>query len=156
MVKTMSSEELSSFLGNLYNYVKYMGENEYSFISKIYAVMTVEQTGSANHILIMRNITNCPSDFIMRSYDLKGSTIERKVWDNYQDIPEKINKTLKDTDFKNIEEKLALETKKRFFSFEQLMKDSEFLFKCKWLDYSLLVVKINWAGYSIENDVEEE
>jgi RNA:NAD 2'-phosphotransferase (TPT1/KptA family) len=50
----------------------------------------------------------------MRSYDLKGSTIERKVWDDYNDIPEKINKTLKDLDFKNIEERLALDSKKRF------------------------------------------
>ena len=36
------------------------------------------------------------------------------------------------------------------------MEDSKFLSKMGWLDYSLLVFKVNWAQYGIDNNISEQ
>ncbi len=55
----------------------------------------------------MRNIISSPREFIAATYDLKGSTVSRRVRDkNPNALLEK--KTLKDMDFKEIERQIKI------------------------------------------------
>ncbi len=53
----------------------------------------------------MRNINLVPSKFIHRIYDLKGSDVQRQTEFDYDSIvpTQKIEKTLKDVDFNQLE-----------------------------------------------------
>lgn len=48
----------------------------------------------------MRNITQCPSEYIERTFDLKGSTFAREVLSDKKNKNKSLNEmTLKDIDF---------------------------------------------------------
>lgn len=51
----------------------------------------------------MKNICQVDRKYIMRVYDVKGSDYERFVLKNYENVPQVIQKTLLDIDFKNLE-----------------------------------------------------
>lgn len=58
----------------------------------------------------MKNIADCPNKCVFRKYDIKGSTYDRQVLkkDNKKNID--VNTAvLKDTDFYNLENNLAIE-----------------------------------------------
>ncbi len=62
-------------------------------IAKFYGVYTIEETGKNSsgsksddahtldktHIFITRNISQAPKEYILRTFDLKGSTVDREV-----------------------------------------------------------------------------
>jgi hypothetical protein len=101
IIKTINKEELNSFLEKIEDYFKYFQENPDSFIAKFYGIYSFERydvTDEKKHVFITRNITNCPSKYILRSYDLKGSTFSREVLKKKPDA--NLSKvTLKDIDF---------------------------------------------------------
>jgi len=49
-------------------------------VVKIYGVYSFAVNNTQNSsILIMRNIAQCPGEYIERTFDLKGSTYDREV-----------------------------------------------------------------------------
>ena len=47
----------------------------------------------------MKNLSGCARKFISRMYDLKGSKLDRQVIKYYDGVNEKVDETMKDTDF---------------------------------------------------------
>lgn len=59
--------------------------------------------------MIMRNMTHSPREFVLRSYDLKGSVSGRQELDSYHyDSNDVIKGTLKDLDFILLERTLHI------------------------------------------------
>lgn len=55
--------------------------------------------GDVNYFYLMRNVINSPSKYVLRKYDLKGSTVDRSVLE--KDKNADVNKNvLKDMDFR--------------------------------------------------------
>lgn len=80
IIKTMNQGELDAVLKNLSKYVQHIVFNEDSMVVKIYGVYSFAVNNTQNSsILIMRNIAQCPSEYIERTFDLKGSTYDREV-----------------------------------------------------------------------------
>ena len=75
----MKNEELNAFLEKLEVYYQHLRKNKDSLIAKIYGVYTFSSKDSKQHLFLMRNIASCPKEFIIRTYDLKGSTYDREV-----------------------------------------------------------------------------
>ncbi|EGR28601.1 kinesin motor domain protein [Ichthyophthirius multifiliis] len=112
IIKTMTEGEIDVFLKNLKEYINHFVFNEDSLIVKIYGVYTFIKNDQKNHILIIRNVTQCPSSYIERTYDIKGSSYDREVLSlekNKGKSPKEI--TLKDLDFINLEKKVHISTK---------------------------------------------
>lgn len=100
MIKTMGNSEVDSMLRNLKKYVQHFVLNEDSMIVKIYGVYTFTINKQVNSLLIMRNITQCPGEFIERTFDLKGSTYDREVRKEKKNKGKHLSEmTLKDIDF---------------------------------------------------------
>lgn len=57
---------------------------------------------------MMKNLKLVDSKYVIRAYDMKGSTVKRKVLDSYDNYGRKdrIKSTLKDQDFEVLEQKL--------------------------------------------------
>ena len=76
ILKTISTENLSSFIPFLNEYLLYLKSNPESLLVKIYGIYTFVTSEGGNskqiHLMVMRNITQCPSKFIERRFDLKG------------------------------------------------------------------------------------
>lgn len=87
-------------LRNLKGYVEHLVLNEDSMIVKIYGLYSFTINKNKNSVLIMRNITQCPGEFIERTFDLKGSTYDREARSNKRNKDKLLSEmTLKDVDF---------------------------------------------------------
>lgn len=103
----------------------------------------------------MRNITQCPGEFIERTFDLKGSTYDREVTTSKKNKGKSLKEmTLKDIDFQKTEGKLWIGRAMSKRCSEALEKDARFFEQCGLIDYSLIVFKINWVKYSINTGIE--
>lgn len=96
----------------------------------------------------MKNIAACTKQFIERTYDLKGSTYDREVLTKPKSESESFSRSLnkmilKDLDFINLEKILYISLEDKHKIYAQLRKDADFLSSCGWIDYSLIVFKIN-------------
>ncbi|KAL4506845.1 hypothetical protein ABPG72_001266 [Tetrahymena utriculariae] len=155
IIKTMNKGELDALLKNLKKYVIHLVLNQDSLIVKIYGIYTFQINKTQNHVLIMRNISQCPSEYIERTFDLKGSTYDREVISQKKNKGKKLSEmTMKDIDFKNTEGKIWIEKKFAKRCSESLEKDARLFESCGLIDYSLIVFKINWIKYSIDTQVE--
>lgn len=66
-------------------------------ITKIYGVYKFKIEGNDDYILVIRNITMCPGKYVLRTFDLKGSTKAREVSEEQR--KKKPNSVLKDKEF---------------------------------------------------------
>ena len=64
--------------------------------------------------------------------------------------------TLKDVDFDKIEKKIWINRNIAKTCATAIEKDSRFFCNMNIIDYSLIVFKINWAKYCIDNEIEME
>lgn len=127
MIKTMASGEVDAFMKNLKKYVEHLVLNEDSLIVKIYGVYSFSINKQSNSILIMRNITQCPSEYIERTFDLKGSTYDREVTASKKNKGKSLKEmTLKDIDFQKTEGKLWIGRNMSKRCSEALEKDARF------------------------------
>lgn len=85
----------------------------------------------------MRNIIGPFKDCILRQYDLKGSTHNRK--EHIDEDTDLTKETLKDLNFEELEQKIILPKKETFMLTNQLEEDSYFLSENHLMDYSLLL-----------------
>lgn len=81
---------------------------------------------------------------VIKVYDLKGSSHHREVLSNSSCKDEIVASTLKDLDFIKIEQKIWISESDSEEVKTMLIKDAEFLSKNKLIDYSLLVIKIDY------------
>ena len=149
IVKTLSKQDLIQFRGILKDYYTYFKSNKDSLIAKIYGIYTFERRDikdQSTSILLMRNIAACPRQYVIRTYDLKGSTFDREVLKNKPDT-DSYKGTLKDLDFLKLEKKIFIEKKFKPILHTILEKDSEFFRNRKLIDYSLIVFKIDKKKY---------
>ena len=156
ILKTLSNQDLDQLRGILKDYYRYFEKNKDSLIAKIYGIYTFERKDVKDQkfsILLMRNIAAVPRKYVLRTYDLKGSTFDREVLKNKPDA--ELNKaTLKDLDFLKLERKIFIEDKLRKRLHNILQKDSEFFKNHELIDYSLIVFKIDKRRYF--DDLESE
>ncbi|CAD8115621.1 unnamed protein product [Paramecium sonneborni] len=149
LIKTINEQELLVIRQNLGSYFLHLYEND-SLISPIYGIFKFElQNGLESKIfIVMRNALQIPSNYVIRTYDLKGSEYQRKVLKS-DDCKRDLKKTtLKDIDFKEEEVKLYIPENIKDQLKNSLIKDSEFFQKLNIMDYSLLIIKMNWSFYS--------
>jgi len=156
IVKTLTKQDLVQLKGILSDYYNYFEKNRDSLIAKIYGIYTFERKDikdQSTSILLMRNIAACPRQYVLRTYDLKGSTFDREVLKNKPDA--ELNKmTLKDIDFLKLERKIFIEDNYKKALHTILEKDAEFFKNRKLIDYSLIVFKIDKRRYF--DDLEKE
>ena len=149
ILKTLSKDDLKQLRGILKDYYRYFKSHHNSFIAKIYGIYTFERRDikdQSTSILLMRNIAACPRQYVLRTYDLKGSTFDREVLRKKPDV--ELNKvTLKDIDFLNLERNIYIEEKFKPLIHEILEQDAEFFKIRKLIDFSLIVFKINKKKY---------
>ena len=149
ILKTLSQNDLTQLRGILKDYYRYFKTNKDSLIAKIYGIYTFERTDIKDQrtsILLMRNIAACPKKYVIRTYDLKGSTFDREVLKNKPGT-DSYKGTLKDLDFLKLEKKIFIEEKFKQIFHTILGKDSEFFRNKKLIDYSLIVFKIDKKKY---------
>lgn len=112
----MKKEEKEIFIPNIDKFVNHYEKNPESFITKIYGkmpphpnlykiiflkitigVFKFELSGNSDYILMIRNLTMCPSKYVLKTFDLKGSTYNREVDQEQRKIKPKM--VLKDKEF---------------------------------------------------------
>ena len=93
----------------------------------------------------MKNLTMCSKEFIRRVYDIKGSMNNRSVL-NQKKIKEGEEEklrgvTLKDKDFRVLEDKVWISTREVETVKDILNRDIDFLGRIGVMDYSVLIIK---------------
>ena len=157
IIKTMSDEELAFFLKILPDYELHVKENPESIISRIYGCYTVrmEKIATVNLMLMANTLRFKNADNIERIFDLKGSTVSRKVKIKKET---KNTTTLKDTNFLEIQKEIELVN---FMDADNaklrriLQADVHFLQDHKIMDYSLLISAEKYTAGSIKLDSGE-
>ncbi|CAD8186384.1 unnamed protein product [Paramecium octaurelia] len=152
LIKTISEEELMIIQKNLGSYYLHLNRNE-SLISPIYGIFKfLLKNGQESQIfIVMRNALQIPSSYVMRTYDLKGSEYQRKVLKQNDFTKDLTKTTLKDIDFKEEEGKLFIHENIKDRLRNSLVLDSKFFSELNLMDYSLLIIKMNWSPYSQRN-----
>ena len=146
MIKTVTPKELKILLKRLPKYSHHMKKNPGSLISKIYGLYTLEVEMSLEryHFILMKNISEEPSYFSHRKYDLKGSTVGRRsIKDSETPIRKLKFKTLKDLDFNQYDKKISMSAELKGKLRDILEKDVEFLSSLDLLDYSLILFVVD-------------
>lgn len=79
IIKTMKDSERKVLLKILPEYVRYLKENPYSMLAKIYGVFSLKRPLMRNvTVMLMENTIQAESkDQLIATYDLKGSTFGR-------------------------------------------------------------------------------
>ncbi|CAK74756.1 unnamed protein product (macronuclear) [Paramecium tetraurelia] len=149
ILKTMRQSEVNTYKKRLLNFATYQANNPSSLLNKIYGMYTFERSENAEakvHFLIMKNLSlGIPRNQILRTYDLKGSEYDREVLAKKPESD--LSKlTLKDLDFFKIEQQIWVEKTMIEKLNQNLIKDSNFLENQNLIDYSLLVMKIDWKS----------
>ncbi|CAD8111637.1 unnamed protein product [Paramecium sonneborni] len=151
IIKTLSDQELLVIKKNLLKYFLHIQENE-TIISPIYGIykLTRQNVQEPINVVVMRNVMQIPSEFKIRTYDIKGSEHARQVIKKNQNLNEfELQKvTLKDIDFQKFEKKLHIPDQYRNRLKNCLINDATFFGHIKLMDYSLLIVKMDWYTYS--------
>ena len=144
ILKTITFEELELIRKLLLNkMVKYFHENNDSIISRVYGVYEISmQTGIFKedeiYFILMKNVIGSFYDNLICKYDLKGSTLNRKI--TFENVDKKV---MKDINFIEAEQVFLLskDNSKRLLDIAK--KDANFFCSSGIMDYSLLVAKIS-------------
>jgi hypothetical protein len=146
IIKTITEDEEAIFKNILVNYCDYIATSNGSFICRILGLFTFDFniTSQKIKLVVMENIFKKHSIMIDRRYDLKGSLYKRQALkktfiDLEADKHAKINCTLKDVDFANLDDKIELEPEDRLRIVSSLTNDANFFMRNRIIDYSLLM-----------------
>lgn len=99
------------FLAKLENYFKYLTTNDNSLIAKIFGLYDFEGLGDNESIslILMKNMAGVPRNYILRTYDLKGSSFDREVIKNNNQKKDLKKTIMKDLDFLKFEKKMFVD-----------------------------------------------
>ena len=158
VLKTLTNQDFAIMVSILGDYYRYLKKHPDSFIAKIYGIYTFtnEKTQFTTRIILMRNISAVPQKYILKTYDLKGSTYDRQVLKKGISAENVEGKTLKDLDFNSIEKKLEINEEYREKIIKILGQDSKFFMEKGLIDYSLIVFKIKKDNYFEEHKINSE
>jgi 1-phosphatidylinositol-4-phosphate 5-kinase len=119
------------------HYYKYVTENPFTTITKIFGMHRVKMSHLKRNVnfVIMNNCFDSTEE-IHTCYDLKGSMIGREITEKERN--KSTGTVLKDIDLIKSGDKFHLGPKKVAFM-KQLTSDAQFLSKLNIIDYSLLV-----------------
>ena len=144
ILKTISFEEMEMMRKLLLNkLVNHFYKNKDSIICRIYGVYKISMhTGlfkeDEMYFVLMKNVIGSFNDNLICKYDLKGSSLNRKV--KYENIDTKV---MKDLNFNEVEEVFLLSNNNSKRLLEIVKKDATFFSDLGIMDYSLLVGKIS-------------
>lgn len=144
IIKTISKSEYEFLRNILPDYFMYIRSNKHTFIPKFYGCykLIIKKNNSKDRLyfITMDNLFSTNNEIHLR-YDLKGSTISRKILPLNFKIKEgeKYPMALKDLDFNDNTKYLFFGKEKKELILEQISKDIDFLESKKIIDYSLLV-----------------
>ena len=152
IIKTISKVELDKLIRILPSYVAHFEESPHSLIAKYYGVFTLsrENIYEQEHFVVMRNVSGMPSKYILRVYDMKGSTFDREKLKNVNltGLNELNSKgTLKDMDFLKYEKRMYIKPELRHSFITQALVDATFFQSKNLMDYSLIVFVFNRRQY---------
>ena len=151
-MKTITEGEFKIMVKLLQNkMVNYFRTNNNSLICRIYGVYKISlQTGIIKndeiYFILMKNVIGSFYDNLLCKYDLKGSSLNRKV--QYENVDKNV---LKDINFNEVEEIFLLNKEDSKKLLDIVEKDSNFLCSSGVMDYSLLVAKISLNNYEIKS-----
>jgi hypothetical protein len=120
-----------------------MRDNSNSLICSIYGIYSVKASRDAEPLLIMvlRDARGPFKSFIKTTYDLKGSLHNRETYITEENMHDP-NLARKDLNFLKEEKILELKNRKEFL--ENATKDAEFFEDLNLMDYSLLLLKLEF------------
>ena len=150
-IKTITYNEMELFRKLLlYKMSNYFDENKDSLIVRIYGLYKISmKTGLFKedeiYFILMKNVIGSFNNNLICKYDLKGSSLDRKV-----DLGDSTDKVMKDTNFNEIEQVLLLNSILSQKLLENAIRDANFFCDLKIMDYSLLVAKISLNNEEIE------
>src|SRR3990167_7544199 len=132
ILKTATADEIKVFRSFMPDYKDHMKQYPRTQIGKIFGLFefTFRESDKSIKLILIENLFTIPKDYVLRKYDLKGSTYSRKVlkqkegkdFDMSRPYEDKI---LKDLDFVDFERSIQIdETRKRelFVSIEEDIK----------------------------------
>ena len=137
IIKTVSAGEEKVLKNFAREYYRHMKNNPESLIVRLYGLYQVQLAWEQKYIsvIVMENIFYSPQHLrIHEKYDLKGSTVGRRVLKGGE-APTS-SKTLKDVD---LQKKIYVGSENKTLLMEQLRKDVNFLASHNIMDYSLLL-----------------
>ena len=152
IMKTITESEFKILVKLLENkMVDYFRTNNNSLICRIYGVYKITiQTGIYKnedyYFILMKNVIGSFYDNLLCKYDLKGSSLNRKV--QYENVDKKV---LKDINFNEVEEIFLLNKPDAKKLLDIVEKDANFLCASGIMDYSLLVAKITLNNFEIKS-----
>jgi len=151
-LKTITFDEAELIRGLLLcRLAQYLSDNNNSIIGRIYGVYKISmKTGLFKedeiYFILMKNVIGSFAENLICKYDLKGSSLNRKV-----NLGEFVTNVMKDNNFKDIEQVLLLNNKNAKKLLEIATEDANFFCGVKVMDYSLLVAKISLNNDEIED-----
>ena len=130
---------------------EYLSSNKESIIGRIYGVYKISmKTGLIKedeiYFILMKNVIGSFNENLICKYDLKGSSLNRKV-----NLGEFVTNVMKDNNFKDIEQVLLLNKQNAQKLLTVASEDANFFCGVKVMDYSLLVAKISLNNDEIED-----
>ena len=144
IVKTISKNEFKFLKTIIGEYFFYLKDNPLSFLPKLLGAYVLKRKYKKNstniYFIVMTNVFATNHHIDLR-FDLKGSTIGRKVLKGTQDdkyIFSTGDMALKDLDFNKSDERVYIGSKREVV-LNQIKKDIEFLYSINSNDYSLLL-----------------
>jgi 1-phosphatidylinositol-4-phosphate 5-kinase len=153
IIKTITQDEYQIFRKILPQYGEHFRSNSTSFIGKIYGLFDFDFTDTSKTIklVIMENLFTVDPDYVMRKYDMKGSTHSRRVLKSYEEVVAtsyKNGAVLKDLDFLEIDKTISVANpmgNERMILLQKIRKDVEFFRGLSIIDYSVVVAVLDGA-----------
>eukprot|EP00727_Mastigamoeba_balamuthi_P004674 m51a1_g14204 putative 1-phosphatidylinositol-4-phosphate 5-kinase protein (387) ;mRNA; r:146463-147942 len=139
IVKSVKDEEHDALCAILEDYCKHLISSRESLLVRFYGMATITllpYPRTTFHVVVMENILPPPTCFLNERYDLKGSTYQREASVGELLKPDRV---LKDNDFLQTRQCIALEPRRRAALLRVLCSDSSFLERHCLMDYSMLV-----------------
>ena len=132
-MKTATASEARFFMKMLPDYYRHMKDHPNSLLCRFAGVHRLKPGKS--HVLVMANVFDTER-VIHQRFDLKGSTLGRRVSEADRRAPTVI---LKDLNFLQEEKSISLGPGRKSVLMTQIMADSSFLCNMSVMDYSLLL-----------------
>ena len=150
ILKTANHDEIQIFNKIMLDYKEHLKRNPGTQIAKIFGLFdfSFKESDKSIKLILMENLCTLNSEYILRKYDLKGSSHSRKVMKNYKDIglDRKIEKIMKDLDFEEIDREIHIKYEDKIMLKKCIQADVDFFGKHEIIDYSLILAVVDRRG----------
>ena len=129
---------------------EYLSENHESIIGRIYGMYKISNKASLFkeddlYFILMKNVIASFNENLICKYDLKGSSLNRKV-----KLGEFVQNVMKDNNFRDIEQVLLINKNYAQKLLDISTSDAIFFSSVGIMDYSLLVAKVSLNKYEMD------